>query len=103
MLDEQLLRKVRNEQFFGMVRCSIYVPPEDYIKWADLPPIFKNAHVSLEDIGPHMATWARMNKQLEAPRRTLISSYGSNDIMIGTPLLKWYLEHGLVVDRVHEA
>jgi hypothetical protein len=91
------------DRFFGMVRCSIGVPDGLKDKFKDLPPIFKNALVGKADIGEHMRAFCEAHELLTEPRRCLISSYGSNDIMIGTPLLKWYLQHNLTLDHVYEA
>ena len=103
MTQKYLLDMVADGEFFGMVRCDIEVPDEHLEFWADLPPIFKNTLVGLEDIGEHMRGFCVAHGILEKPRRTLISSYVGNDIMLGTPLLKWLLEHGLRVTKVHEA
>ena len=37
------------------------------------------------------------------PRRALIGSYKGDKILLDTPLLKFYLDQGLVVSRVHRA
>jgi G:T-mismatch repair DNA endonuclease (very short patch repair protein) len=100
---DQLLRLVRQEKFFGLVRCAIRVPPEDRAKWEDMPPLFYNAMVSRADIGQHMRSFCETHDLLKTPRRTLVSGFASLDIMLGTPLLKWYLEHGLEVLEVIEA
>ena len=34
-------------------------------------------------------------------RRSLISSYHGHEVLLITPLLRWYIEHGLVVTKVH--
>ena len=36
------------------------------------------------------------------PRRSLIGSMKVHKILLATPLLKWYLEHGLDVTKVHQ-
>ena len=40
---------------------------------------------------------------MTTPRRPLIGSYKGDKILLGTPLLKFYLDEGLVVTRVHRA
>ena len=37
-----------------------------------------------------------------SPRRSLIGSLKGEKILLATPLLKWYLEHGLKVTKVHQ-
>ena len=36
------------------------------------------------------------------PRHSLIGSMKGEKILLATPLLKWYLEHGLEVTKVHQ-
>ena len=36
------------------------------------------------------------------PRRSLIGSMKGDKILLATPLLKWYLEHGLEVTKVYQ-
>ena len=67
-----------------------------------MTPIFKNENVSKDDIGDHMKNYATEKKLLGQPRRTLIGSYIGNDILLATPLLKWYLNKGLEVTKIHE-
>ncbi|GFO27003.1 hypothetical protein PoB_005350800 [Plakobranchus ocellatus] len=63
---------------------------------------FKNIDVSSEDIGPFMRDFADEHKLLGRPRRTLIGSFIGKNIFLATPLLRWYLEHGLVIDEIYE-
>ena len=39
---------------------------------------------------------------MSQPRRSLIGSYFGEKILLATPLLKWYLEHGLEVTHVYQ-
>ena len=39
---------------------------------------------------------------MSRPRRSLIGSMACEKILLATPLLKWYLEHGLEVTRVYQ-
>lgn len=42
------------------------------------------------------------NELLNQPRRTLIGRLKGERIMFITPLLKWYLEHGLKVTAIYK-
>ena len=48
-----------------------------------------------------MQNYAKEHSIKDVPRRLLIGSYFSNKIGLSTPLLKWYLEHGLVVTCIY--
>ena len=87
---------------FGLVQCDIFVPKELKYHFKELPPIFKNTYVSIDDIGSHMKAYCIERNLMSQPRRTLISSFYGKDILLTTPLLKWYIEHGLKIKKIHQ-
>ena len=100
MSEAEILKRIRDGTLFGMVQCDIKVPEhlEDY--FSELQPIFKNTEVGLDDIGEHMKEYAKSKNLLTHPRRTLVGSFYGDQILMTTPLLKWYMIHGLVVSNV---
>ena len=64
-------------------------------------PYFKNTEVSLKDVGQHMQEYAKQHNIKDVPRHLLIGSYFGKKIGLVTPLLKWYLEHGLVITCIY--
>ena len=102
LTQEKVLELVKSEHLFGMVLCDIMVPEELKDYFSEMTPIFKNIKISWEDIGEPMREYAIANKLMPQPRWSLIGSYIGNKILLTTPLLKWYLEHGLVVTHVYE-
>ena len=51
--------------------------------------------------GEIMQEYAKEHSIKDIPRRLLIGSYFGKKIGLSTPLLKWYLEHGLVITRIY--
>ena len=76
---------------------DIHVKDEDVSKFSEFPPIFKNTEIKMTDIGEHMQECSRSITRKTGVKRSLISSMKGKGIIILTPLLKWYLENGLVV------
>ena len=66
-----------------------------------MTPIFKNVDVCLDDIGELMQQYAKEHSIKDVPRRLLIGSYFDKKIGLSTPLLKWYLSHGLVITHIY--
>ena len=66
-----------------------------------MTPIFKNVNVCLDDIGEVMQEYAKEHSIKDIPCRLLIGSYFGKKIGLSTPLLKWYLEHGLVITCIY--
>ena len=77
--------------------CSINTP--EYLKdhSSEITPIFKNTLVSREDVGEHMKDHLEREDRIKCPQRQLIGSDFVEEILLGTPLLKWYLVKGLLV------
>ena len=88
------LDKIQQDEIFGLVQCSVQVP--EYLKchFSQFPPIYKIAEVSLEDVGPYMRELCILYGELKKPRRTLISSFFGEKVLLTTSQIKWYLEHG---------
>ena len=102
MTQQQIIAAVVDGTLFGMIECDIRVPSELRAHFAEMQPIFKNATVTRDDIGPFMREYAEENDTMSTPRRMLVGSYHGKKILLATPLLQWYLAHGLVVDRVYQ-
>ena len=97
----QIIQYIQDGHLFGFVECDIEVP--DHLKdyFSEMTPIFKNTEVSLKDVGQHMQEYAKEHKIKDIPRRLLIGSYFGKKIGLSTPLLKWYLNHGLVISHIY--
>ena len=102
MTQNEILAAVIDGTLFGMIECDIHVPPELRPYFSEMQPIFKNANVSRDDIGPYMRQYAEENDIMSTPRRMLVGSFHGIKLLLATPLLRWYLAHGLVVDRVYQ-
>ena len=102
MTQQQIITAVVDGTLFGMVECDVRVPSELRAHFAEMQPIFKNATVTRDDIGPFMRQYAEEHDIMSTPRRMLVGSYRGETILLTTPLLQWYLAHGLVVDRVYQ-
>ena len=102
MTQNEILAAVIDGTLFGMIECDVRVPEHLQDHFAEMQPIFKNANVSRDDIGPYMRQYAEEHDIMSTPRRMLVGSYRGEKILLTTPLLRWYLAHGLVVDRVYQ-
>jgi len=102
LTQEEILQAVMNNTIFGVVECDIRVPEALKEKFSEMCPIFKNTEISRDDIGEYMREFAEKHKIMPRPRRSLIGSLKGEKILLATPLLKWYLEHGLVVTKIYQ-
>ena len=67
-----------------------------------MPPLFCNAKVTFDLIGEHMQNFAREAGLSQKPRRLLVGGMKAEKILLASPLLKWYLDHGMEVNRVYQ-
>ncbi len=102
MTQEEVLEAVKDETLFGLVQCDIETPDELKEYFREMTPIFKNTTVSRDDVGEKMKAYAEEHELLSRPRKTLVGSYHAKGILLATPLLRWYLLHGLRVTHVYQ-
>ena len=102
MTSHSIIAAVIDGTLFGMVECDVRVPDNLLEYFAEMQPIFKNTTVTRDDIGSFMQQYAEEHDIMSTPRRMLVGSYRGEKILLATPLLRWYLAHGLVVDRVYQ-
>ena len=102
MVEIEILEAVKTNRLFGMVECDIVVPEHLKDYFSEMTPIFKNIDIHIDDIGAVMKDYAIQNKLMSQPRRSLIGSYAGYKILLITPLLQWYLNHGLIVTKIYE-
>ena len=100
MSQQQILAAVVDGTLFGMVECDVRVPDELQDYFSEMQPVFKNTSVTRDDIGLFMRQYAEEHDILTKPRVMLVGSFRGVNILLATPLLRWYLAHGLMVDRV---
>ena len=67
-----------------------------------MQPVFTNIRLTRDDLGPFMRRYAEEHDIMTTPRRMLVGSFHGDKILLATPLLRWYLEHGLEVTRVYQ-
>ena len=100
--EQTILNAVKSGLLYGMVEVDIKVPDHLYEKFSEMSPLFHTVDVPVEDIGEHMKNYLKEHEMSTKPRRLLIGGMEAEKIMLHSELLKWYLEKGLVVSKVHQ-
>ena len=101
LTQDQIIQYIKDGHLFGFVECDIEVPEHLKEYFSEMTPIFKNVDVCLDHVGEVMQEYAEEHSIKDVPRRLLIRSYFGKKIGLSTPLLKWYLEHGLVIFHIY--
>ena len=100
--DKKILEEIKDGRMFGMAEVDIETPDSLKGIFAEFQPIQKHAYLSRDDIGEHMKKFAQENGLLKKPSKTLLNSYFAQKILLSTPLLQWYINHGLKVTKLYQ-
>ena len=103
--EEQDDKEEENERagtVFGLIECDLCVPEALRELFADMQPVFKNIRLIRDDLGPFVRRYAVEHNIMATPRRMLLGSYRGDKILFATPLLRWYMDHGLEVTHVYQ-
>ena len=92
---------ILNDKLFGFVQVDIETPENLKEKFSEMTPIFKNTEIKFEDIGEYMQQFHNENNIKFNKGNKLIGSYFGKGIVLYSPLLKWYLQEGLIITRFH--
>ncbi|GMF19315.1 unnamed protein product [Phytophthora lilii] len=98
---DSIIDDIQADKIFGFLECDIETPEHLKEYFSEMTPIFKNTEIepTAEIIGKHMFDYNQSRgKNMAKKSRKLIGSYFGKQILIYTPLLKWYLAHGMVSD-----
>ena len=112
--EKQILDGVLRGNLFGFVQCDLSVPDRwgkgfenfsdltlyEYFK--EMSPILCTSEVPLESYGKHMQRYVEEMGMGKTPRVLLVGGMSAQEILIATPLLRWYLQHGIVVTKIHQ-
>ena len=98
---KQLEEDILNDKLFGFMKVDIETPEHLKEYFEEMTPIFKNTTVNYEDMGEYMTEYHKQNNITFVKSKKLIGSYFGKEILLYTPLLKWYLQHGLKITAFH--
>lgn len=110
-----ILDSVLDDTFFGLLEVDIQIPNSwDEVKykpnttlsprdWFDeMAPLFVTTEVPYQSIGKHMKEHVKTHGLSQSSRTLLVAGLKAKKLLLFSPLLKWYIEHGLLVTRIFE-
>ena len=100
--ESTILDAVLDDSFFGFLEVDILVPQHLHDYFQEMPPLFCNTEVKYEDMGAFMQQYVRDHHMSDKPRRLLLSGMKAEKIMLSSPYLKWLLQKGLSVTKLHQ-
>ena len=67
-----------------------------------MSPLFCTTEIPFHAIGHHMQQHFETFNSPKVSRRLLVGAMKREKMLIATPLLRWYLNHGMVVTKVYQ-
>ena len=98
-----ILTAILQDRAFGLLKCDIITPEHAQKKYLDLnfPPIFRHVQVTKDMLTPEYQELAdRLKKKLPIPKQ-LTLTFNATGIVLASPLVKYYIQNGLVVTNVY--
>ena len=109
---DQILSAVKDDEFFGMIECDIEcpeqwdpehvrsIPPEAY--FGEMCPLFVTCKIPFELIGEKMQKFVKDNNMSQKDRTLLVGGMKAQKVLLASPLVKFYLDHGMKITRIYE-
>ena len=100
---KDLCDKVMKDELFGFCQVDIEVPDELYEKFNEFSPLFIVDTILKEQIPRHIKEYQEQTgREIIDRTKKLLGIMRAQRIMLYSPLLKWYLSHGLRVTVIHK-
>ena len=100
---EDLCNAVLNGNLFGYLQVDIQVPEQLKDKFREFSPLFMVDSIAKDLVPAHMKEYQEKTNRKTLPEaKKLLGVLRAKKILLYTPLLKWYLEHGLKVTGIYK-
>ena len=98
----EIIQNVLNDKRFGFFEVDIEVPEQKRKLFSEFCPLFVISEVSEEQIPQHMKDYKiNTGRKMIKNNKKLLGVMKTEKILLYSPLLKWYLNHGLRVTKIH--
>ena len=100
---DELIQNVLNDKLFGFFQVDIEVPEQLMDKFSEFSPLFTLSEVPEDQIPQHMQDYKiNTGRKKIKNNNKLLGVMKAEKILLYSPLLKWYLNHGLQVTKIHK-
>ena len=100
---DKLIQNVLNDKLFGFFQVDIEVPEQLRKHFSEFSPIFILSEVPEGQIPQHMKEYKiNTGRKKVKNNKKLLGVMKAEKILLYSPLLKWYLNHGLQVTKIHK-
>ena len=95
-------RNALEDKFFGFAQVDIEVPHNLKDKFSEMPPLFVVDEIPDNCIPEEMKLYKKLTgRKTIKDTKKLLGVTKAKKILLYSPLLKWYFNHGMVITGVH--
>ena len=99
---DEIIQNVLNDKLFGFFEVDKEVPEQKRKRFSEFCPLFVISEVSEDQIPQHMKDYKiNTGRKMIKNNKKLLGVMKTEKILLYSPLLKWYLNHGLQVTKIH--
>ena len=99
---DKLIQNVLNDKLFGFFQVDIEVPEQLRKRFSEFSPLFVISEVPEDQIPQHMQDYKiNTGRKKIKNNKKLLGVMKAEKILLYSPLLKWYLNHGLKLTKIH--
>ena len=99
---DEIIQNVLNDKLFGFFEVDIEVPEQKRKLFSEFCPLFVISEVPEDQIPQHMKDYKiNTGRKMIKNNKKLLGVMKTEKILLYSPLLKWYLNHGLQVTKIH--
>ena len=100
--EAEIIQNVLNNKLFGFFQVDIEVPEQLREHFSEFSPLFVISEVPEYQILQHMKDYKiNTGRKMIKNNKKLLGVMKAEKILLYSPLLKWYLNHGLQVTKIH--
>ena len=99
---DEIIQNVLNDELFGFFEVDIEVPEQKRKRFSEFCPLFVISEVPEDQIPQHMKDYKiNTGRKMIKNNKKLLGVMKAEKILLYSPLLKWYLNQGLQVTKIH--
>ena len=99
---DEIIQNVLNDKLFGFFEVDIEVTEQKRKRFSEFCPLFVISEVPEDQIPQRMKDYKiNTGRKMIKNNKKLLGVMKDEKILIYSPLLKWYLNHGLQVTKIH--
>jgi len=96
-----LVNRLKEGKWFGFAEVDIEIPDRLQPKFEEMCPFFYNKKVPGKAVPKHMRDYLARTGRNRGDGNKLVGALSPERMLLYAPLLRWYVDHGAVITKVH--